>query len=402
MAEHRLERVVQYADRIVYLPGDGTVEHGEPDDVLRRARRVAPPIVELGRLAGWKPLPLSIRDARRRATTLAADLADVAPPPAVAQPLARPARVLRSRGDRGALRRRSRRSATSTSTCSRARSSRSMGRNGAGKSSLLWALQGSGPRPGRRGRRSTASDPADLDPADGAPPGGPRAAHAVRPALPRHRRRGARARRRRVACRCRARRAPPSTGSRPASPATRTRATSPKASASRSCSRSSSPPTPRVVLLDEPTRGLDYHAKHELGMILREPRGRRSRDRGVDPRRRVRRRHRAPRVVMAEGEIVADGPTRRRDRRVARVRAAGREDPRAAPVAHRRATSRGAGVFATGRRRRREDRAPQAVGDRAAHDRRARDRVGRSASSRSRGRSSRAASRRSARAASRP
>jgi len=30
IAEHRLERVVQYADRIVHLPGDGTVEHGEP------------------------------------------------------------------------------------------------------------------------------------------------------------------------------------------------------------------------------------------------------------------------------------------------------------------------------------------------------------------------------------
>ena len=28
---------------------------------------VAPPVVELGRLAGWSPLPLSVRDARRAA-----------------------------------------------------------------------------------------------------------------------------------------------------------------------------------------------------------------------------------------------------------------------------------------------------------------------------------------------
>src|SRR3982750_1068454 len=30
----------------------------------------APPIVELGRAAGWSPLPLSVRDARRRARDL--------------------------------------------------------------------------------------------------------------------------------------------------------------------------------------------------------------------------------------------------------------------------------------------------------------------------------------------
>ena len=42
MAEHRLERVVQYADSIVHLPGDGTVEHGDPAELLPGAS-VAPP-----------------------------------------------------------------------------------------------------------------------------------------------------------------------------------------------------------------------------------------------------------------------------------------------------------------------------------------------------------------------
>jgi energy-coupling factor transporter ATP-binding protein EcfA2 len=66
LAEHRLERVLPYADRAVYLPGDGTVTSGDPATVLARARP-GPPVAELGRLAGWEPLPLSVRDARRRA-----------------------------------------------------------------------------------------------------------------------------------------------------------------------------------------------------------------------------------------------------------------------------------------------------------------------------------------------
>ena len=53
VAEHRLERVVQYADRIVHVPGHGAaVEVGAPADVMARTP-VAPPVVELGRWAGW-------------------------------------------------------------------------------------------------------------------------------------------------------------------------------------------------------------------------------------------------------------------------------------------------------------------------------------------------------------
>ncbi|NGO73130.1 ATP-binding cassette domain-containing protein, partial [Streptomyces boncukensis] len=69
VAEHRVERVLQYADRLVHLPGDGRVVDGEPA-VLMRESDVAPPVVRLGRLAGWEPLPLSVRDARRRAAAL--------------------------------------------------------------------------------------------------------------------------------------------------------------------------------------------------------------------------------------------------------------------------------------------------------------------------------------------
>jgi energy-coupling factor transport system ATP-binding protein len=73
LAEHRLERVMPYADQLVLLTGDGGARAGDPATLLRDAP-VAPPLVELGRRAGWDPLPLTVRDARRRAGDLVARL----------------------------------------------------------------------------------------------------------------------------------------------------------------------------------------------------------------------------------------------------------------------------------------------------------------------------------------
>ncbi|MFJ9134890.1 ABC transporter ATP-binding protein [Streptomyces sp. NPDC102256] len=144
MAEHRLERVVQYADRVVCLPGDGRVVSGSPADILRTAS-IAPPIVELGRAAGWSPLPLSIRDARRAAAPLRTRLAGRTP--AAARPRTVPERPT-SLAARGVT--------VSYHGVPAVREvdldlhsgeiTALMGRNGSGKSSLLWALQGSGPR----------------------------------------------------------------------------------------------------------------------------------------------------------------------------------------------------------------------------------------------------------------
>ncbi|MFF9115948.1 ABC transporter ATP-binding protein [Streptomyces massasporeus] len=70
MAEHRLERVIQYADRVVLLPALGAAPIlGDPAEVMA-VSPVYPPVVALGRLAGWSPLPLTVRDARRRAGDL--------------------------------------------------------------------------------------------------------------------------------------------------------------------------------------------------------------------------------------------------------------------------------------------------------------------------------------------
>jgi energy-coupling factor transporter ATP-binding protein EcfA2 len=65
LSEHRLERVVQHADRILYLPGEGRPPlFGKPTDVLARVS-LTPPLVTLGKAMGWEPLPLTIKDARR-------------------------------------------------------------------------------------------------------------------------------------------------------------------------------------------------------------------------------------------------------------------------------------------------------------------------------------------------
>jgi energy-coupling factor transport system ATP-binding protein len=79
IAEHRLERVVQFADRAVLVAGDGSVTIGPVAEVMRRTP-APPPVVELARLAGWDPPPLTVRDARRAATDLRQRIADICPP----------------------------------------------------------------------------------------------------------------------------------------------------------------------------------------------------------------------------------------------------------------------------------------------------------------------------------
>ncbi|MEU8101622.1 ABC transporter ATP-binding protein [Streptomyces rubiginosohelvolus] len=144
LAEHRLERVVQYADRVIHLPGNGRVVAGPPSEIFT-ASSIAPPIVELGRAAGWSPLPLSVRDARRAARPLRTALEGATPPPVRAVPDAPGATLLAARGITVAYR--GVPAVREVDLDLRAGEITAlMGRNGSGKSSLLWALQGSGPR----------------------------------------------------------------------------------------------------------------------------------------------------------------------------------------------------------------------------------------------------------------
>ncbi|MGA5442019.1 ABC transporter ATP-binding protein [Streptomyces griseoincarnatus] len=158
MAEHRLERVVQYADQVVLLPGPGERPWmGAPADVMA-VSPVCPPVVELGRLAGWSPLPLTVRDARRRAAPLRERLEGRRPEPdTAAARTAAPARRLFGRAKKEntgvpepvaqarslAVRRDRVQALTRVDlTVSPGETVALMGRNGAGKSTLLGALVG--------------------------------------------------------------------------------------------------------------------------------------------------------------------------------------------------------------------------------------------------------------------
>ena len=69
VAEHRVERVLHHADTVVHVSPSGEVRAGRPSDLMVDSD-IASPVVELGRYAGWSPLPLSVRDARRAAGEL--------------------------------------------------------------------------------------------------------------------------------------------------------------------------------------------------------------------------------------------------------------------------------------------------------------------------------------------
>jgi len=323
IAEHRVERVLAYADRVVHVV-DGRVESGLPTEVMRTST-IAPPVVELGRWAGWSPLPMSVRDGWRAAGPLRASLVEDSRPPLVEVPAPQrrprnpggfetpagatapqPAEVLTAsavtvrHGDLVAVR-------GVDLTLTRGHVTALMGRNGAGKSTLLWALQGSGPRTSGTVRLGD-TDPRDLAPA---------------------------VRRRRV-------------GLVPQTPADLLYLPTVAAECAQADRETGSPAgscrglldrivpgiedgvhprdlsegqrlglvlaiqltaDPEVLLLDEPTRGLDYQAKAVLAQVVRELAGQ---GRSVllsthdvefvaESADRV--------VVLAAGEIVADGPT---------------------------------------------------------------------------------------------
>ncbi|WP_086824505.1 ABC transporter ATP-binding protein [Allokutzneria sp. NRRL B-24872] len=300
VAEHRMERVVQYADRLLFLPGDGSVLSGAPADVLRECP-VAPPVVELGRLAGWDPLPLSVRDARRQAAPLRDRLPEKPSASTKRGDVSLSARKVVVRygaviavrevdidlhsGEVLAL----------------------MGRNGSGKSSLLWALQGSGPRQAGTVRVGD-QDPKALSPGKarklvGLVPQTPSDLLYLETVAAECAQADAESEASPGACRSLLDRLAPGIADdkhpRDLSEGQRLALVLAVQLVA----------APGIVLLDEPTRGLDYQAKRRFGSLVRglaaEGRAIVISTHDVEFVAAV-----ADRVVvLAEGEVVADGPT---------------------------------------------------------------------------------------------
>jgi energy-coupling factor transport system ATP-binding protein len=78
LVEHRLERVLPFVDQVIFLSESGALS-GPPEVVMPQIP-LAPPLIALGKALGWQPLPLTIKAGLRfsRALTPAATPADAA------------------------------------------------------------------------------------------------------------------------------------------------------------------------------------------------------------------------------------------------------------------------------------------------------------------------------------
>jgi energy-coupling factor transport system ATP-binding protein len=136
IAEHRLERAAPLAHRAVVVERGRIAADGEPGRVVA-GYDGAPPVTQLGRLLGWDPLPLTVREARARAAGEPRP-APTAPPATGAEP--GPV-VLRARGLACAIG--GRRVLTNIELdLARGDVLALLGRNGSGKTTLLRTLAG--------------------------------------------------------------------------------------------------------------------------------------------------------------------------------------------------------------------------------------------------------------------
>lgn len=135
VAEHRLERAGALADRAVVVDAGRIAQSGEPAEVIA-SYPGAPPVTQLGKLVGWDPLPITVKDALAAAR---------AQPPAVDAPsferAARaPGEILVKTRDLGVAVDHTQVLTGISLELAQGEVLAVMGRNGAGKTTLLKAL----------------------------------------------------------------------------------------------------------------------------------------------------------------------------------------------------------------------------------------------------------------------
>ena len=136
VAEHKLERVIQFADRVLHIVGDGQTRIGTPREIFADSA-IAPPIVHLARALKLPEVGLTVRDMRRMTENLRNTLPEPKANPAAEKlPLIVEAQSLSfSYGENEVLK-------DFTIDIQEGEIVAIMGRNGAGKSTALRAIVG--------------------------------------------------------------------------------------------------------------------------------------------------------------------------------------------------------------------------------------------------------------------
>jgi len=162
LSEHRVERAVQHVDSVLLLRPGAPAATGAPEDILVQTDQ-APPLTRLAAALGWRPLPLTLKQARRH-PDFAALLRDAAAragepiEPAETEPAATATNLwIRHANGIEALK-------GVDFVAQRGRLTALAGRNGSGKTTLLKALAGL-VKPYRGGSALWRKSGEKLDPA---------------------------------------------------------------------------------------------------------------------------------------------------------------------------------------------------------------------------------------------
>lgn len=140
LAEHRLERVIQFVDRIILIEGNGETSVGSADEILRTTDLV-PPIVRLARALHLSEIGTSVREVRRQTAHIRDSISAPVVPNAGLESAAQESAIIDVRdlhisfGEKDAVK-------GVTTAFMPGEIVAIMGRNGAGKSSLLESIVG--------------------------------------------------------------------------------------------------------------------------------------------------------------------------------------------------------------------------------------------------------------------